>query len=77
MGAKSSKAKGGARKHGRDQNKCARYKVQGRREKNKCKRIEKEARRQARLRARKEGKQSNEKGRKIRLADREDSEEEF
>lgn len=52
MGAKSSKAKGGTRKYGRDKVKCARYRAQGIREKNKRRRIEKEKRRQARFKLR-------------------------
>ena len=52
MGAKSSKAKGGTKKHGRDKVKCARYRIQGTREKNKRRRIEKEKRRQAKFKLR-------------------------
>lgn len=49
MGARSSRGKGGTRKHGRDKVKCARYRAQDRREKNKKRRIEKEERRQAKF----------------------------
>ena len=43
MGAKSSKSKGGTRKHGRNEVKCARYRREGRREKNKERKALKEA----------------------------------
>ena len=49
MGPKSSRAKGGTRKYGRDKVKCARYRAQGTKEKNKHRRIEKEKRRQIRF----------------------------
>lgn len=53
MGAKSSRSKGGTRKHGRDRDKCARYRTRDTKEKNKRRRIEKEERRQERFKARK------------------------
>ena len=53
MGPKSSRSKGGTRKHGRDKVKCARYQAQDRKEKNKHKRIEKEKRRQMRFKLKK------------------------
>ena len=43
MGAKSSKSKGGTRKYGRNEVKCARYRREGRREKNKERKALKEA----------------------------------
>jgi hypothetical protein len=45
--------KGGTRKHGRDKERCARYRALGRREENKERKIQKEKRRQERLKARK------------------------
>jgi hypothetical protein len=39
VGTKSSKQKGGNKKHGRNKVKCARYRKEGRREKNKARRI--------------------------------------
>lgn len=48
----SSTHKAGGRKHGRDRDKCARYRASGRREKNKARRKAKEIQRQARLKIR-------------------------
>lgn len=50
--AKKSGGKG-SRKHGRNKDKCQRYRVSGRREDNKARRIEKEKRRQEKLELRK------------------------
>ena len=47
----SSTGKKGGKKHGRDKDKCARYRASGRRAKNKERRRAKEARRQERLKA--------------------------
>ena len=47
MGAKSSKSKGGTRKYGRNEVKCARYRREGRREKNKERKAIKEAKKRA------------------------------
>ncbi len=67
MGAKSSKAKGGTKKYGRDKVKCARYRAQGKREKNKRRRIEKEKQRQMRFKLRR-----NKHGQKNRREVRQD-----
>lgn len=48
-----NRKKGGARKVGRDQDKCARYKNLGIREANKKRKVEKERKRQKRLKERK------------------------
>jgi hypothetical protein len=50
---------GGSKKHGRNKEKCARYRAEGRREKNKARRIAKEARRQERFRLRRLQKEIN------------------
>ena len=57
MGSQSGKGSG-TKKFGRDEKKCKKYRLEGRREKNKERRIAKEAKRQEKFIARKEKKQA-------------------